>query len=79
MHRFYDHIRNMLLPCLVFSVITGFFSAVIITAFKVAVEKGFRDGGAQIRALGYRLESLAIVEYMDAEGKTVSFRSREEK
>ena len=31
----------------------------------IAVEKGFQAGGALIRAKGYRLESLAIVESMD--------------
>ena len=32
----------------------------------IAVEKGFQKGGDQIRAKGVRLESLAIVESMDA-------------
>ena len=33
----------------------------------IAVEKGFQQGGRIIRNLGYQLESLAIVEGMDAE------------
>ena len=33
-----SHIKNLLLPCLVFSVITGVCSALLITAFKLAVE-----------------------------------------
>ena len=33
----------------------------------IAIEKGFQYGGRSIRNLGYRLESLAIVESMDAE------------
>jgi len=38
----------------------------------IAVEKGFQMGGQVIRNLGYRLESLAIVDSMDAEtGKIV--------
>ena len=38
----------------------------------VAVEKGFQVGGTIIRNLGYRLESLAIVESMnDATGEVV--------
>ena len=41
----------------------------------IAVEKGFQSGGRDIRQQGYRLESLAIVESMDAESKTVSFRA----
>ena len=40
----------------------------------IAIEKGFQEGGAQIRALGYRLESLAIVDSMDADTKSVVFR-----
>ena len=41
----------------------------------IAIEKGFQSGGAQIRALGYHLESLAIVDSMDPQSKTVVFRS----
>ena len=33
----------------------------------IAIEKGFQAGGRMIRNLGYRLESLAIVDNMDAE------------
>ena len=40
----------------------------------IAIEKGFQEGGERIRNLGYRLESLAIVESMDAETGTVTFR-----
>ena len=40
----------------------------------IAIEKGFQGGGDKIRNLGYRLESLAIVESMDAESKTLNFR-----
>ena len=32
----------------------------------IAIEKGFQSGGTVIRNLGYHLESLAIVEGMDA-------------
>ena len=31
----------------------------------IAVEKGFQEGGHRIRNLGYRLESLAILESLD--------------
>ena len=41
----------------------------------IAIEKGFQDGGERIRSLGYRLESLAIVESMDPQAGTVTFRS----
>lgn len=39
----------------------------------IAVEKGFQDGGHRIRNLGYHLESIAIVESMDAESGTITF------
>lgn len=42
----------------------------------IAVEKGFQIGGQVIRNLGYQLESLAIVESMDAETGTVTFREQ---
>ena len=43
----------------------------------IVIEKGFQDGGHRIRNLGYHLESLAIVESMDAETGEIRFRSRE--
>ena len=42
----------------------------------IVIEKGFQIGGRVIRNLGYRLESLAIVESMDAETGTVVFREQ---
>ena len=42
----------------------------------IVIEKGFQYGGRSIRNLGYRLESLAIVESMDSEAKTVVFRDQ---
>ena len=42
----------------------------------IAIEKGFQNGGKEIREMGYRLESLAIVESMDAKSKSVSFRKQ---
>jgi xanthine phosphoribosyltransferase len=42
----------------------------------IAIEKGFQIGGRIIRNLGYHLESLAIVDGMDAETKTVVFREQ---
>lgn len=42
----------------------------------IAIEKGFQNGGRMIRNLGYQLESLAIVESMDAETGTVVFREQ---
>ncbi|MBO4352462.1 MAG: xanthine phosphoribosyltransferase [Eggerthellaceae bacterium] len=45
----------------------------------IAVEKGFQPGGATIRAKGYRLESLAIVESMNPETGEIVFRHESEK
>lgn len=42
----------------------------------IVIEKGFQYGGRSIRNLGYRLESLAIVDAMDAETKTIVFREQ---
>lgn len=36
----------------------------------VAIEKGFQEGGAQLRRQGIRVESLAIVEEMGEDGIT---------
>ena len=47
-----------------------------VAGIGIAIEKGHQEGGAKIRALGYRLESLAIVESMDADTKTVTFRKQ---
>ena len=42
----------------------------------IAIEKGFQIGGRVIRNLGYNLESLAIVDSMDAEKGTIVFREQ---
>ena len=43
----------------------------------IVIEKGFQIGGQVIRNLGYQLESLAIVDAMDAEQGTVTFRNQD--
>lgn len=40
----------------------------------IAIEKGFQQGGKIIREKGYQLESLAIVESMNAADNTIIFR-----
>ena len=40
----------------------------------IAIEKGFQPGGRMIRNLGYDLQSLAIVEGMDAKTGEIQFR-----
>ena len=42
----------------------------------IAIEKGFQTGGTVIRNLGYRLESLAIVDGMDASTVEITFREQ---
>ncbi len=47
-----------------------------VAGIGIAIEKGFQYGGRSIRNLGYQLESLAIVESMDAATKTIVFREQ---
>ena len=42
----------------------------------IAIEKGFQSGGTVIRNLGYHLESLAIVDGMDASTGKITFREQ---
>ena len=42
----------------------------------IVIEKGFQIGGQIIRNLGIQLESLAIIDAMDAENGTVTFREQ---
>ena len=44
----------------------------------IVIEKGFQSGGQIIRNLGYHLESLAIVDAMDASTGKVTFREQPE-
>ena len=43
----------------------------------IAIEKGFQDGGYRLRNLGYHLESIAIVDAMDADSGTIVFRKQD--
>ena len=42
----------------------------------IVIEKGFQIGGRIIRNMGFHLESLAIVEEMDAETGEIKFREQ---
>ena len=42
----------------------------------IAIEKGFQDGGYRLRKLGYQLESLDIVDAMNAETGEIVFREQ---
>ena len=51
----------------------------IVDGCGIVIEKGFQIGGRVIRNLGYHVESLAIVDAMDAETGTITFRNQEGK
>ena len=42
----------------------------------IVIEKGFQPGGRLLREQGYHLESLAIVEAIDAETGAITFRAQ---
>ena len=43
----------------------------------IAIEKGFQDGGYRLRNLGYHLESIAIIQSMDATTGEITFAQPE--
>ena len=43
----------------------------------IAIEKGFQMGGRLIRNMGYRLESIAIVDSMNVDSGMICFRNQE--
>lgn len=47
-----------------------------LSGIGIAIEKGFQPGGRTIRNLGYHLESLAIVDDMDAASGKIYFRDQ---
>jgi xanthine phosphoribosyltransferase len=47
-----------------------------VAGIGIAIEKGFQNGGRIIRNLGYHLESLAIVDSMDAATGEIVFREQ---
>ena len=51
-------------------------SGATIEGLGIVIEKGFQVGGRVIRNLGYDLESLAIVEEMNAETGSITFREQ---
>ena len=42
----------------------------------IAIEKGFQMGGRTIRNMGYRLESIAIVDSMNVDSGSICFREQ---
>ncbi len=53
-------------------------SGATIEGIGIVIEKGFQPGGQTIRNLGYQLESLAIVDSMNAETGEITFREQPE-
>ena len=51
-------------------------SGATVEGLGIAIEKGFQIGGKVIRNLGYHLESLAIVDGMNAETGEIFFREQ---
>ena len=51
-------------------------SGATVEGLGIAIEKGFQIGGQVIRNLGYKLESLAIVDEMNAETGEIKFREQ---
>lgn len=47
-----------------------------VAGIGIVIEKGFQPGGQKLREQGYYLESLAIVDGMNAETGDVQFRER---
>lgn len=50
------------------------FSGAELCGCGIVIEKGFQSGGDDLREMGIRVESLAIVESMDGETKEIVFR-----
>ena len=48
----------------------------VVDGCGIVIEKGFQDGGKEIREMGYKLESLAIVDDMDADTGKITFRQQ---
>ena len=49
-------------------------AGVIVEGIGIAVEKGFQQGGEELRARGFTVHSLAIVSSMDAATGSITFR-----
>ena len=47
-----------------------------VAGIGIAVEKGHQKGGKELRAEGYRVESIAIIEEMEYETQTIRFREQ---
>ncbi|MBQ0046745.1 MAG: xanthine phosphoribosyltransferase [Prevotellaceae bacterium] len=50
-----------------------------VVGIGIAVEKGQQKGGGELRAEGYKVESIAIIDSMDWQTQTIKFRDQPEK
>ena len=50
----------------------------IVEGCGIVIEKGFQSGGHRIRNLGYHVESLAIIDAMDADTGSITFREQDQ-
>ena len=48
-----------------------------VVGIGIAIEKGQQQGGEKLRAAGYKVESIAIIDEMDSERQTIKFRDNE--
>ena len=48
-----------------------------VAGIGIAVEKGFMKGGKELRAEGYHVESIAIIDEMDYETQTLRFHENQ--
>ena len=51
-------------------------AGVTVEGIGIAIEKGFQPGGDSLRQRGYQVESLAIVDAMDPETGSITFRQQ---
>ena len=49
-----------------------------VAGIGIAIEKGQQQGGSKLRAEGYKVESIAIIENMDWQKQTIKFRNQPE-
>ena len=48
----------------------------VVEGCGIVIEKGFQYGGRAVRNMGYQVESLAIIDAMDADNGTITFREQ---
>lgn len=48
-------------------------AGVHVEGIGIAIEKGFQEGGRDLRSMGYDVQSLAVITKLDSEHKTIEF------